>query len=142
MSHLFNNLFNFSDRLQIESLNQRMVRNDVVTSNVANAETPGYRALGYQFEEQLKSLIGEDEPFPMRVSNPRHFRTEKSFGDGRLEADVFVRPTESITEDGNTVDVDHEMAEMAQNQILYRATIELINRKMGILRYGITGGGR
>jgi len=142
MSGIYNSMFNLADRVQIESLNQRATNNDVITSNVANAETPGYRAIGYAFEEQLQAVRGDRDPFQMRVSHSRHFTTDKSFGDGSLEADVYVRPTESISEDGNTVDVDKEMSLLAQNQILYRSAVELINRKIGILRYGITGGGR
>ena len=51
-----------------------------------------------------------------------------------------MKPTESIGNDGNTVDVDKEMTEMAANQIVYRATIEILNRQLGMLRYGINGG--
>ncbi len=126
----------------MESLNQRLVRQKVITANVANAETPGFRALGYDFEEQLQAASGTDDPFPMKATNPKHFRDDLTQADGTIEPDVYVRPQESITEDGNTVDVDKEMAELAQNQILYRSAVELINKKIGLVRYAITSGGR
>lgn len=135
-------IFNFADKVQMESLNQRLVRQKVITGNIANSETPGFRALGYDFEEQLQAVSGTDDPFPMKATNAKHFRDDFTQADGTIEPDVFVRPQESITEDGNTVDVDKEMAELAQNQILYRSAVELINRKIGLVRYAITSGGR
>lgn len=142
MSSLVGGIFNFSDRLQMEALNQRLTRGQVITANVANAETPGYRALGYDFEEQLQALSGEDDPFPMRTSSDRHFKSDHAIEDGSISPDVFVRPTESVGNDGNTVDVDDEMARMAENQILYKATVETMNRKIGVLKYAINAGGR
>jgi flagellar basal-body rod protein FlgB len=140
MSRILGDMFTLGDRLQMESLNHRMVRNEVSTANLANSEVPGYRAIGYDFEEQLRSLMDQDES--MAVSNPRHFRNEFTEANGELRPDVYVRPTESIPEDGNTVDVDKEMAVMSQNQILYRGAVELLNRKLAMLRYAISGGGR
>jgi flagellar basal-body rod protein FlgB len=60
--------------------------------------------------------------------------------DGTIKPDVYVRPTESVDEDGNTVDMDTEMAQLAQNQILFKTAVETLNRKIGTLRYAINGG--
>lgn len=133
-------LFNFSDRLQMASLDHRLKRSEVITGNVANSETPGFRALGYDFEEQLSSLAQLDKSVKMEVNDGRHLRNAFTRADGQIEPDVYVRPTESVPEDGNTVDVDVEMKAMAENQILYRSAVELLNRKMGILKYAINGG--
>ena len=78
----------------------------------------------------------------MRVSDPRHYMNAHTEADGSILPDVYVRPTESVGQDGNTVDIDQEMAKLAQNQILYRATVELMNKKLGTLRYAISTGGR
>ncbi len=133
-------MFNFTDRLQMESLNKRAVRNDVLSANIANAETPGFRALGYDFEEQLQDLAGDARPLPLKTTNDRHKSHSFTQADGSVLPDVYVRPTETVGNDGNTVDVDHEMVSLAQNQILYRSTVETINRKIGILKYAIQGG--
>ena len=140
MSSTIGGLFNFSDRLQMESLGLRNRRSEVVTANIANAETPGYRAFGYDFEKQLQDLGKMNDPIGVRTNNPSHMRNTFTKADGSLTPDVFVRPTESVDEDGNTVDIDTEMAQMAQNQILYRTTVETLNRKIGMLKYAINGG--
>jgi flagellar basal-body rod protein FlgB len=139
---LVGGLLDFHDKIQIESLDHRLTRNKVVTSNISNAETPGFRAIGYGFEDQLQALAGRDEPFPMKATHDRHFKNEHVLEDGTLQPDVFVRPTESISEDGNTVDMDMEMASLTENQTMYRATIDLLNKKLGIIRYAISNGGR
>ena len=140
MNHLVGGIFNFSDRLQMASLDQRLKRGEVISGNIANAETPGFRALGYDFEEQLQSLARLDHSLPIKVSNLKHFRNSFTQADGNIKPDVYIKPQESIGEDGNTVDVDDEMARMAQNQILYRSAVEMVNRKVGMLKYAINGG--
>jgi len=134
------NLFNFSDRLHMSSLDHRLKRSEVLAANIANAETPGFRALGYDFEDQLSSLAHIDKKVSIKVNNERHFRNNFTRSDGKVEPDVYIRPTESVPEDGNTVDVDKEMIEMADNQILYKTAVEIINRKIGNLKYAINGG--
>lgn len=140
MSGLIGGLFNRSDEVKMAALDHRLRRAEVLNANIANAETPGYRAIGYDFEEQLQSVAGEDDPFPMRATNEKHFRADGADADGTVTPEVYVRPTESVGHDGNTVDVDKEMAELAQNQIMFQSTAELINRKTGVLRYAINGG--
>ena len=135
-------LFSFHENLHAASLDLRRQRTNVVTANIANAETPGYRAIGYDFEQQLQALSGTNEPFPMKASNGKHFRNGHTEADGTIYPDVFLRPSESVSQDGNTVDVDKEMGILAKNQILYQATVELLNRKVGVLRYAITSGGQ
>ncbi len=140
MSSIIGGLFNFSDRLQMQSLGFRGKRNEVVTANIANAETPGFRAFGFDFEKQLQVLGDDGAKSALKTSDPRHLRNAFTQADGNIRPDVFVRPTESVDEDGNTVDIDVEMSEMAKNQILYRTTVETLNRKIGMLKYAINGG--
>jgi flagellar basal-body rod protein FlgB len=137
-----NGLFNFADRLQMSTLNHRLARAQVTNANIANAETPGYRALGYDFEEQLRDLTEASPSAKMKTSSLAHFRGAGVTAQGEIQPDVFVKPTESVPQDGNTVDVDTEMASLAENQINYRASVELLNRKIGMIRYAISGGGR
>ena len=140
MSDKVSGIFNFADRLQMASLTQRATRQKVITANIANAETPGFRALGYDFEAQLQAVAGQEGELAATTSDPRHLRNPWSSADGSMRPDVYIRPTESIGQDGNTVDVDKEMADLAQNEILYRSAVEIINRKLATVRYAINGG--
>lgn len=133
-------IFNKTAAVLEESLNLRMQRHMVNISNVTNSLTPGYRALGFDFENQLQAAVGNSNDLPMKTSDAKHIKHPGISADGVLKPDMFVKPTESIGNDGNTVDVDQEMTEIAANQIMYRATIEILNRQLGMLRYGINGG--
>jgi flagellar basal-body rod protein FlgB len=121
-----------TDRALSESLTHRLNKQSTILSNIANSQTPGYRALGYDFEDQLQKSLGRHGDLALKVSQSRHAGVSNP-----SQGDVYVKPTESIGQDGNTVDIDVEMSEMAENQILYKATVEALNRRLGILRYSI-----
>lgn len=133
-------VFSKSDAVLEKSLNHRLAKQNVILGNLANAATPGFRALGYEFEEQLRASVGNDGGLAVQTSDPRHMMNPGIDQGGDVKPDLFVKPQESIGNDGNSVDVDQEMTEMAWNQTLYRATVELLNRRMAMLRYGINGG--
>ncbi|MEN9825768.1 MAG: flagellar basal body rod protein FlgB [Pseudomonadota bacterium] len=135
-----NQVFAKTDAVLEESLNQRLIKQNVITSNISNAQTPGYRSLGYEFEEQLRAAVGNDGQMAIQATDDRHFKHQGLTVNGDLRGDLHVKPTESIGNDGNTVDMDAEMADLAWNQTLYRATVEILNRRLGMLRYGINGG--
>lgn len=140
MKVLGDTLFSRSTETLESTLNHRLQRQKVIVSNIANAMTPGYRALGYEFETQLQKSVDASKRSRMASTDPRHFQGQGVLGDGQVKPDVHVKPTESVGNDGNTVDVDREMADLAENQILYNFTIEVLNRRLAMLRYGINGG--
>lgn len=135
-------MFSQGDSTLESTLNQRLQKQKVIVSNIANSQTPGYRALGYDFETQLQKVISKSEGKgqPLAATHPEHFRGQGVMGNGQFKPDLHVKATESIGNDGNSVDVDREMAELAENQILYQFTVEILNRRLGMLRYGINGG--
>lgn len=140
MKALGNQFYSRSDGVLEESLNHRLAKQKVTASNISNSATPGFRALGYEFESQLQAAVGTDDNLPLRTSSGRHIKTPGMGADGELKPDLIVKPTESVGNDGNTVDVDQEMSELAANQIIYKATVELLNRRLAMMRYGINGG--
>lgn len=140
MSVIRNQLFSRGDSTLENTLNHRLQKQKVIVSNIANSQTPGYRALGYDFESQLQRALGRGEKPNLATTHDAHRAGHGVKGDGRFQADLHVKPAESIGNDGNSVDVDREMAELAENQILYQFTVEILNRRMAMLRYGINGG--
>ena len=140
MSIIGNQMFGQPDSVLETSLNHRLAKQNVIVSNVTNSATPGFRALGYEFESQLQSAVGNENALAMKTSKGSHIKNAGIQQNGELRPDLFVKPTESIGNDGNSVDVDQEMSDMAANQILYKATVELLNRRLAMLKYGINGG--
>ncbi len=135
MLGMFNNIRGIA-----ESLDQRLLKHNVHVSNVVNSETPGYRARGYEFEKQLQDAMGNNDRPKMRTTHSNHYMNTSQTRDGKIVPEVFIQPTESIGSDGNTVDVEKEMMAMAQNQIMYRTSADLISKKFALLHYAISGG--
>ena len=123
------------------STNCRFLRNNVITSNIANAETPGYKAKKIDFEEALSRAIDLQGLNSLSTDHPEHVPV----GGGsisKLKADIYDNPDVNMSNDGNTVDLEKEMAHLAENTILYKAALKLINKKMAALKYAATEGGR
>lgn len=123
------------------SVNLRQTRNNVISSNIANAETPGYQAKKVDFEDALARALDFDHPGQLEGQRPEHYPT----GPGaisRLKADVYENPDVEVNNDGNSVNIEQEMSSLAENSIMYKAAIQLINKKMAALKYAATDGGR
>jgi flagellar basal-body rod protein FlgB len=123
------------------SLNYRLLRNDVTASNIANAETPGYKAKVVEFEDALARAVDLDGKNELSTNSPDHFAMGTS-AIGKERVTVEDNPEADVNNDRNTVDLDKEMSTLAENSILYKAALTLINKKMAMLKYGIGDGGR
>lgn len=119
------NLFDKTTDALATSIRMRQIRHNVTSSNIANAETPGYKAQKVEFEEALaKSLeLGGTEAGALPVT-----------------ADVYDNPEGAPSNDGNTVNFEKEMSALTENSILYKSALQLINKKMAALKYAISEG--
>lgn len=118
------------------ALNFRDMRQNLISSNISNANTPGFKAKKLDFEEALARALDVDGNMQMNVNDERH-HTVGSGGFNNLEPEIYDDPNGIVSEDGNTVDVEAEMAKMAENKLMYDALVQLINKKMGIMKYAI-----
>jgi flagellar basal-body rod protein FlgB len=134
-------LFDKTSSALAASLNYRLLRHNVTASNIANAETPGYKAKVVEFEDALARAVDLDGMRGMSASDPDHFIIGSS-SIGRERVTVEDNPDADVSNDKNTVDLDKEMTLLAENSVLYKAAVSLINKKMAMLKYGITEGSR
>ncbi len=119
------------------SLNFRQMRQEIISSNVANAETPGYKAQRIDFEEALARALDIDGYESLITTDKKHFDVGSgSFAN--IEPEVYTDPNGIVSENGNTVDVEQEMSKLAENKILYDALVQLVNKKMGLMKYAIS----
>jgi flagellar basal-body rod protein FlgB len=121
------------------AINMRLLKGNVISANIANADTPGYAAKKMDFEEALSRALDTDGMRSMNTSHGEHFHV----GGGslsRIRPDIYENPEGAINNDGNTVDLEREMASLAENDLMSRAAIQLINKKLASLRYAITEG--
>lgn len=119
------------------SIRMRQMRQNVTQSNIANAETPGYHAKKMDFEETLARALDLDGTGQLSTSHGDHF----AFGStGKSAAEIYDNPDVALNNDGNTVDLEKEMSALAENTILNKAAMQLINKKMAALKYAISEG--
>ncbi len=123
------------------SINHRLLRQNVISANIANAETPGYKAKVVEFEEALSRAVDNSGIGRMHASDEKHFLVGQG-SIGRVRADVYDNPDINISNDGNTVNLEKEMTSLAENTILYRAAVQLMNKKLGALKYAASDGTR
>ena len=119
------------------ALNFRQMRQEIISSNIANAETPGFKAKRLDFEEALARAIDLDKQSSMKANDPKHFNIGGG-GFENLEPEIYEDATGIVGDDGNTVDREKEMVRMAENKVMYDAAVQLLNKKMGLMKYAVT----
>jgi len=135
-------LFDTHTQLLERSLDFRSRRNTLLAANVANLETPGYKAKDLVFEDALGKAMQARQPGPLRVTDSRHLDGSRSVPLDQVQARQIrsFNPTGSL--DGNTVDMEREMEKLAENQIAYQGMVRMVSHKLGILKTAVTEGGR
>ncbi|MDA8053089.1 MAG: flagellar basal body rod protein FlgB [Deltaproteobacteria bacterium] len=127
-----------------ESLNVLSDRQNIIASNIANANTPGYKAKTINFEDVMRSMVSPAPLLPMKTNSAKDLSSGNIYdampnGSGLIKSFVRNQTDESIPPlDGNTVDLSKEMTDMASNAIRFEAVANLITKKFNILNYTIT----
>ncbi|MEE8431021.1 MAG: flagellar basal body rod protein FlgB [Candidatus Desulfatibia sp.] len=112
-------------------------RHAVVASNISNLDTPGYRPKDIDFKAALNRVLESGQELDLARTNPGHIDFKRSAAAG----------IEVIEEKGewngyNWLNIDREMTKLTQNNLIYRTGVEVLLRKMAILREVISQGGR
>jgi flagellar basal-body rod protein FlgB len=127
------------DMLQ-KNLDLRLIRHQVLTSNLANAKTPSYVARDIRFEEALQQAVRFTAQDTLRRTNPRHLPQPQELRE--VQGTLVVSPSDDVGRDRNSVSVDREMAELSTNTLQYNATAEILSRVFDQLKRTISDGGR
>jgi len=102
-------------------LDLRIQNQQVIASNIANADTPGYAPAHLEFERDLEQAVNDSEKRPA-VTHSAHFPIGAG-GMDAVQAKVMRTPDSLGIGDG------------AENQILYEAATQMLNKKLGLLKY-------
>lgn len=120
------------------SMNLRLANQNVITSNIANADTPGYKSQTMEFESALRDALNVGDKMPMEAGDFRHIVHQDT---DPVRPEIYDDPNGVESLDGNTVDRANEMARLAENQLLFDASAEMTKRKLAMLKYAIGEGG-
>lgn len=127
------------DALQFHqtALTMRGYRQQLLASNIANADTPNYKARDIDFSSALQGALS---PRPattgLAVTSSRHIG---SSGENTMGAKVLYRTPVQPSIDGNTVNMDLERTQFAENALHYEANIALLNGQIRFMMSAIQG---
>ena len=123
----------FSDnatRIARAALDGLSMRQQLISRNLANIDTPGYQAQTIDFEKTLKNLIDDGSSLPMKVTNASHQASPEQ----NAHFSTSLRPGGTERADQNNVDVDVEMIDMSEAGIQYQAVSQAISQKLLLLK--------
>jgi flagellar basal-body rod protein FlgB len=113
-------------RLHQTALNLRAARQELIASNIANADTPNYKAKDIDFANALQgALTGSGGK--LTTTAPGHLAG--AAGESVMGAPVMYRKPVQPSADGNTVDMDVERAQFADNALRYEASVRFVSDK-------------
>lgn len=119
------------------ALRVRAQRNELLANNLANADTPKFKARDIDFRAALAAAGGKDAPIHMNATNTKHIAPGSALDGGTPELKYRTPLAPSL--DGNTVDVQLEQAAFAENAVRYQASLQFLSGKFRSLITAITG---
>lgn len=122
-------------RFHHEALNLRAQRQQLLASNIANADTPGYQAKDFDFSRALQDALSGSAD-ALSATSARHLPALQSVPAAAQNANRSALQTSA---DGNTVDMDVERAKFAENAIHYEANLTILASRIKELLAAIQG---
>ena len=134
-------IFNTTIATLGKSIDLRARNQNLISSNVANAETPNYVPKTLVFEDELQGALKGGSKGTSAMTNARHLPLKGA--SNRLQSvtgRVIETPSKSPGKDGNAVEIENEMSKMAENQIMYNASVQILSKKFEGLKIALREG--
>ena len=128
---MINNLDEINYNMLKQSINTADMRQKVISQNLANINTKGYKAWKVVFDDQLNKQ--QNSSLQLATTNNKHIANETN-SDETSNYTIEKDNTTSMRTDGNNVDIDNEMSNLAANTILYYTLINQINNRIEMRR--------
>ncbi|MDH5719424.1 MAG: flagellar basal body rod protein FlgB [Spirochaetia bacterium] len=130
--------WNKSVSLLEKGLDTAELRRKVIANNIANVDTPHFKRTQVTFEAQLRRALDSEEyvkknEVPARVTDERHIPFFKSLDYRETKARPVIDYLTTMRNDGNNVDVEHEMSLAVKNQLTYEFMTSQINHHFRIM---------
>ncbi len=124
---LFSDISTQTAKVALDGLS---LRQQAISRNLANVDTPGFKAQTVNFKETLNRMIDKGDLLPLKLTNEDHLSTaatETGFA-------LTLRQGGSFRADENNVDVDVEMTDMSEAGVQYQAVSQAISKKLMLLK--------
>lgn len=114
------------------ALDASSMRQNAISSNIANVNTTGYKAENVEFESELQKALGENG-ITMTSTNEKHFGGSAAY----VSPQAVTDNSTSMNENGNNVDIDKQMVDLSANEIYYSGLVDQLNIKLSSMSYVI-----
>lgn len=137
-------IFNSTMSVLEKSVDLRAKNQNLIAANVANAETPNFVPKTLAFEQELQGALKSRQSGqrPSATPHERHIPIRGVGGGSSIKSvsgKVIETPAATPGKDGNAVELENEMGKLAENQIMFNASVQMLNKKFEGLRTAIKG---
>ena len=120
-----------------KNLDVRSKKHNLIVSNVANMDTPHFKPFDFVVEEAMANILSDKGHVALTTTNSGHL-SQSSGGSNTVlnERDL------NITQKNEEVNIDKVMSDLSKNSIVYNASVQILSKKLNLLRDAISGGSR
>lgn len=131
----------FDSNMQLLSkvMDLRARKAQVISANIANAETPGFSPSRFDFEQDLAYALDKNKGIQLSRSHPAHIPLGPA-NFQEVSGKVVMVEDQTGIGDKNGVSVDQEMLDLSENELMYETATQLLNKKLTLLKFVISGG--
>lgn len=148
-----------SSEIMQKAMDGLAARNDAISSNLANVDTPGFKPVKVEFEDKLKRALEKEESLSdqtkglnkrnlnfnygmldLNISNNKHLGARPTIA-GKVSINAYKEEDITYRVDGNGVDIDTEMTDLAKNSMKYEALATLQSKHFMLMKEIIRSGG-
>ena len=105
-------------------------RQQIINQNVANIDTPGYKAQTVDFDNVIKQALNRIKSVPMQTTNASHMKGSSILSTFKIDS----RQDGAVRADGNNVDIDAELIEQTETTIRYQALTQMVDKRFNLLK--------
>lgn len=121
------------------SLDGSMAKQKGIAHNMSNINTPGFKALQVSFQDELQDALGSNSrKLTLKTTKEKHISNKS----GQFTPQVIKDESPGLRADGNNVDMDKEMVDMAKNNIYYDTVVGQLNKRLEIMKFASSDGRR
>lgn len=121
--------------IHADALKIRSQRSEILANNLANADTPGFKARDIDFKKMLQAAENGNNTAMLQTSNPGHLAASSP----SMSMDMLYRVPLQASINGNTVDKHVEVAQFSQNALQYQASLNFLNGKIKSILTALRG---
>lgn len=136
---MFDKIFSGTKYLE-RGLDASAMRSQVISNNIANAETPGFKSSSVDFESQFQEALAAEMGSSFDLKKTREKHIDFSSDIDSVHPSVRLNYNTNMRMDDNNVDIDYQNSQMAKNQLYYSTLVQKLNSEFAKLRAAIGGG--